>query len=75
MTGQIAARIRLAMAGALGGGLVWAVFEAGERDLIGHYPAFALFGLILVGFGALLAMAGPIGFGRGPSRWGRWLRG
>lgn len=64
MTGQIAARVRLAIAGALGGGLVWAVFKAGENDLIGHYPAFALFGLILVGFGALLAMVGPIGFGR-----------
>ena len=38
-------------------------FKAGEKDWIGHYPAFALFGLILVGFGALMAMAGPIGFG------------
>lgn len=64
MTGQIAARVRLAIAGGLGGGLVWAVFKAADKDLIGHYPAFALFGLILVGFGALLAMAGPIGFGR-----------
>jgi hypothetical protein len=64
MTGQIAARVRLALAGGLAGGLVWAVFKAGEKDWIGHYPAFALFGLILVGFGALLAMAGPIGFGR-----------
>ena len=64
MTGQIAARVRLAIAGGLGGALVWAVFKAGEKDWIGHYPAFALFGLILVGFGALLAMAGPIGFGR-----------
>ena len=56
MTGQIAARVRLALAGGLAGGLVWAVFKAGEKDWIGHYPAFALFGLILVGFGALLAM-------------------
>ncbi|MFZ1348114.1 MAG: DUF4153 domain-containing protein [Tabrizicola sp.] len=64
MTGQIAARVRLALAGGLAGGLVWAVFKAGEKVWIGHYPAFALFGLILVGFGALLAMAGPIGFGR-----------
>lgn len=64
MTGQIAARVRLAIAGALGGGLVWAVFKASDKDLIGHYPAFALFGLILVGFGALLAMAGPVGFVR-----------
>jgi len=64
MTGQIAARVRLAMAGGLGGALVWAVFKAGEKEWIGHYPAFALFGLILVGFGALLAMAGPLGVGR-----------
>lgn len=64
MTGQIAGRVRLALAGGVGGGLVWAVVRASEDRLIGHYPAFALFGLILVGFGALLAMAGPIGFGR-----------
>ena len=64
MTGQIAGRVRLALAGGVGGGLVWAVVRASEDRLIGHYPAFALFGLILVGFGALLARAGPIGFGR-----------
>lgn len=64
MTGQIAARVRLAIAGGLGGALVWDVFKAGEKEWIGHYPAFALFGLILVGFGALLAMAGPLGVGR-----------
>lgn len=68
MTGQIAARVRLAIAGGLGGALVWAVFKAGEKGWIGHYPAFALFGLILVGFGALLAMAGPTGFGRAVPR-------
>ena len=64
MTGQIAARVRLAIAGGLCGALVWDVFKAGEKEWIGHYPAFALFGLILVGFGALLAMAGPLGVGR-----------
>lgn len=64
MTGQIAARVRLAIAGGLGGALVWAVFQAGEKGWIGHYPAFALFGLVLAGFGALLAMAGPIGLVR-----------
>ncbi|MBL9073065.1 DUF4153 domain-containing protein [Tabrizicola sp.] len=68
MTGQIAARVRLAMAGGLGGALLWTVFRAGERGWIGHYPAFALFGLILVGFGALLAMAGPTGLGRAVPR-------
>jgi hypothetical protein len=61
MTAQIAARVQLALAGAAGGALLWAVFKAGEEEWIGHYPAFALFGLVLTGFGALLAMAGPIG--------------
>jgi hypothetical protein len=64
MTGQIAARVQLALAGAAGGALVWAIFRAGETERIGHYPAFALFGLVITGFGAFLAMAGPIGFGR-----------
>ena len=68
MTGQIAARVRLAIAGGLGGGLVWAVFKAGEKGWIGHYPAFALFGFVLVAFGALLAMAGPTGFARAVPR-------
>ena len=72
MTGQIAARVRLAIAGGLGGALVWAVLKAAEEEWIGHYPAFALFGLILVGFGALLAMAGPLGFGRALPRWQRF---
>jgi len=64
MTGQIAARIQLALAGGIGGALVWAVFKADEQDWVGQYPAFVLFGLVLTGFGALLAMAGPIGLGR-----------
>lgn len=64
MTGQIAARAQLALAGGLGGFLVWAVFKAGEEEWIGQYPAFALFGFLLAGFGAFLAMAGPIGPGK-----------
>ncbi|WP_333815314.1 hypothetical protein [Tabrizicola sp.] len=64
MAGQIAARVELAVAGGIGGACLWAVFEAGERAWIGHYPAFALFGFILAGFGALLAMAGPLGLTR-----------
>ncbi len=68
MTGQIAARVQLALAGAAGGAAVWAIIEAVERDWIGHYPALALFGLVLTGFGALLAMAGPLGLMRSAPR-------
>jgi hypothetical protein len=68
MTGQIAARVQLAIAGGIGGLLLWAVFKAGEEEWIGHYPAFALFGLVLAGFAALLAMAGPIGLVRAAPR-------
>lgn len=64
MTSQIAARLQLASAGALGGALLWAVFEATDRDWIGDYPALVLTGLLLTFFGALLAMAGPIGLVR-----------
>lgn len=61
MAGQIAARIQLAAAGALGGAAVWAVVEASDRTWISGFPALALAVLITVGFGALMAMAGPIG--------------
>ncbi len=68
MTGQIAARVRLAFAGGVGGLLLWAVFKAGEKEWIGPYPAFALFGLVLTGFAGLLAMAGPLGLKRAAPR-------
>ena len=68
MSGLIAARIRLALAGGLGGALLWIVFKAGDERWIGHYPAFALFGLVLAGFAALLAMAGPLGLARAAPR-------
>ena len=68
MTGQIAARIELALAGALGGALVWLVIEAGDNDWIGAYPAMVLFGLITTLFGALLGMAGPVGLMRSVPR-------
>ncbi|MCU0903047.1 MAG: DUF4153 domain-containing protein [Tabrizicola sp.] len=68
MTGQIAARIGLALAGALGGFLFWTVTEAQDRDWIGQYPAMVLFGLISTLFGALLGMAGPIGLSRAVPR-------
>lgn len=61
MTGQIAARAQLALAGGLGGFLLWVVFRAHDRDWIGDYPALILFGMVATLFGALLGMAGPIG--------------
>jgi Domain of unknown function (DUF4153) len=64
MTGQIAARVQLALTGAVGGALFWAVIEATDRDWIGQYPAMVLFGLISTFFGALLGMAGPVGLVR-----------
>jgi Domain of unknown function (DUF4153) len=64
MTGQIAARVQLALTGAVGGALIWAVTEAADRDWIGQYPAMVLFGLLATLFGALLAMAGPVGLVR-----------
>jgi hypothetical protein len=62
MTDQIEARLRLALTGALGGALVWGVIHAGETDRIGPYPALVLFVGLATLFGALLGMAGPIGF-------------
>jgi hypothetical protein len=64
MTGQIAARLQLALAGALGGALVWGIVKATDRDWIGEYPALVLFGLVATLFASLLAMAGPIGLVR-----------
>ncbi len=64
MTSQIVARTQLAIAGGLGGLLVWAVIKALDRDMIGDYPALILTGAIVTLFGALLGMAGPIGLGR-----------
>ena len=61
MTGQIAARVQLSLAGALGGFLLWATVEAAERGRIGDYAALVLTGLVLTGFGGLMAMAGPLG--------------
>jgi Domain of unknown function (DUF4153) len=68
MTGQIAARLQLALAGAVGGAVVWALMQAAEKGWIGDYPALALFGLVGTGFAALLAMAGPLGLLRAAPR-------
>ncbi|MFM7335773.1 MAG: hypothetical protein ACKO1H_15440 [Tabrizicola sp.] len=64
MSGQIAVRAELALAGALGGGLIWAVMRALDHGWIGDYPALVLFAVIITMFGAFLGMAGPIGVGR-----------
>lgn len=64
MAGQIAARVQLALAGASGGAALWAVVKAGDAEWIGAYTAFVLFAAVLSFFGALLAMAGPIGLAR-----------
>lgn len=68
MAGQIAARTQLALAGAAGGAALWGVIKAGEADWIAQYPAFVLFAFVLSFFGALLAMAGPIGLVRAVPR-------
>lgn len=68
MTAQIAARVQLAFAGGLGGGLLWLAWRAGEDEWIGDFPAIALIGLVLAGFGALLSMAGPLGLRRAMPR-------
>ena len=64
MSDQIAARAKLAGAGALGGLLFWAVLRALDNDWITDYPALVLMTAISTLFGALLGMAGPIGLGR-----------
>lgn len=68
MTGQIAARIQLTLAGALGGALVWWVIDAADRVWIGLYLAMVLFGLVATLFCAILGMAGPVGLPRSVPR-------
>jgi hypothetical protein len=64
MNGQLAERWRLALTGAAGAALLWALIEAVERDMLGDRIALILLTLVATGFAALLAMAGPIGLGR-----------
>ncbi|CAN1572451.1 Protein of unknown function DUF4153 [Paracoccaceae bacterium] len=64
MQGKTAARAALALTGALGGLCLWAAFEASDRDWIGDYASLILSGGVLTLFGALLAMAGPLGLWR-----------
>lgn len=64
MTGQIAGRMALALTGALGGALLWAVVEAAGHGWIGDYAALILIGALVTLFGAFLGMAGPVGLRR-----------
>lgn len=68
MTGQIAARIRLALTGALGGAALWAAIEAADRNWLDDFSALALFVFLTTAFGAVMALAGPIGLGRAVPR-------
>lgn len=68
MAGQIAARIELAVAGALGGAALWAAIEAMDRGWIADFPALALIVFLTAGFAALMAMAGPLGLWRAVPR-------
>jgi Domain of unknown function (DUF4153) len=64
MTGQIANRLQLASTGALGGALLWLVINGMDENWIDDRAALPLVGLVLTLFGALLAMAGPLGLVR-----------
>jgi hypothetical protein len=58
----LAERWRMALVGATGGLLVWAVIEAGEAGWIGDRLAIVLLALVLTAGAATLAMSGPIPF-------------
>lgn len=68
MAGQIAARIELAVTGALGGAALWAAIEAMSQDRIAAFPALALILFLYTAFGGMMAMAGPIGLRRAVPR-------
>ncbi|MCX7289257.1 MAG: DUF4153 domain-containing protein [Rhodobacterales bacterium] len=64
MTTKIENRWQIAATGAIGGLLLWLVVEGAERGLIGDRWALVLAAFVGTGFGAALAMAGPIGLWR-----------
>ena len=64
MQRQIAARLELSLASALGACLLWWNINALDKGQISEYTSLVLSGLILTLFGALLAMAGPLGLWR-----------
>lgn len=61
MDGALQARWGLALLGALGGALTWALGEAVARELLADRPALVLHALVATFVLATLAMAGPIG--------------
>jgi Domain of unknown function (DUF4153) len=61
MNGQLKARWSLALTGALGGIAFWALIEVVDGGWIEDRLAMMLGTLVVTGFGAALAMAGPIG--------------
>lgn len=68
MGGQLAERWRLALTGAFGGVLLWALVQAVDRDLMGDRLALVLMALLVTGLAAVLAMAGPLGLRRAVPR-------
>jgi hypothetical protein len=71
---ELADRWALALTGAAAGLALWAVAEAEGRGLLSGKPGLVVLVLVLVGFGATLVMAGPIGLGRaGPRGFGLGL--
>jgi hypothetical protein len=61
---ELADRWALALTGAAGGLALWAVVEAEMQGLVTGKHWLVVLILVLVGFGATLVMAGPIGLGR-----------
>lgn len=61
MGAALQARWSLALLGALGGALAWALGEAVARDLLADQPALVLHVLVATFVLATMAMAGPIG--------------
>ncbi|HMS95207.1 MAG TPA: DUF4153 domain-containing protein [Tabrizicola sp.] len=64
MQDQNAARLQLSLTTAFGAGLLWAVIDAADKGQIGGYTALVLTAFVLTVFGAVLAMAGPLGLWR-----------
>lgn len=62
MNETLAERWRMALVGATGGLLFWAVIEAGEAGWLGDRLALVLLALVLTAGAATLAMSGPIPF-------------
>ena len=68
MQGQIMARVQLAVAGAIGGLLLWSVIQAMDHDWVTEQTGLVLVGFVLTLSGGTLAMAGPLGLARAVPR-------